>query len=103
MLGTGIAILWINLERESYIGLAHRLHFLVNDIGMAFFFALMSQEATEAVMPGGALHTWRRWALPIVAAIGVMAGAVAVYGERDLVIARRGGGLARRLGHRGSR
>ena len=35
---------------------AHRLSFAVNEIGMAFFFALMAQEVVEAVMPGGALH-----------------------------------------------
>lgn len=30
-------------------------------------------------MPGGALHTWRRWMLPIVAAAGGLAGAAGVY------------------------
>jgi NhaA family Na+:H+ antiporter len=30
-------------------------------------------------MPGGALHSWRRWSLAVVAAVGGMIGAVAVY------------------------
>jgi Na+/H+ antiporter NhaA len=32
-----------------------------------------------AVMPGGALYTWRRWSMAIVAALGGIAGAVGVY------------------------
>jgi NhaA family Na+:H+ antiporter len=78
-IGAAIALIWANTAAESYFVFAHRLSFFVNEIGMAFFFALMAQEVTEAVMPGGALHTWRRWALPIVGAFGGMVGAVAVY------------------------
>ena len=78
-IGAAIALTWANVSAESYFVFAHRLSFFVNEIGMAFFFALMAQEVTEAVMPGGALHTWRRWSLPIIAGIGGMAGAVAVY------------------------
>ena len=78
-IGAAIALVWANTAAESYFVFANRLSFFVNEIGMAFFFALMAQEVTEAVMPGGALHTWRRWALPIVAAVGGMIGAVSVY------------------------
>jgi Na+:H+ antiporter, NhaA family len=78
-IGAAIALTWANVSAESYFVFAHRLSFFVNEIGMAFFFALMAQEVTEAVMPGGALHTWRRWSLPVIAGIGGMAGAVAVY------------------------
>jgi NhaA family Na+:H+ antiporter len=78
-IGAVIALIWANTASESYFVFAHRLAFLVNEIGMAFFFALVAQEVAEAVMPGGALHTWRRWSLAIVAAIGGMVGAVATY------------------------
>src|SRR5678815_2756275 len=37
------------------------------------------QEVVEAVMPGGALHSWRRWSLPLLAAIGGIAGSAAFY------------------------
>ncbi len=74
-----IALVWANTAAESYFIFAHRLSFAVNEIGMAFFFALLAQEVAEAVMPGGALHTWRRWTLAVVAAIGGMVGAVAVF------------------------
>jgi Na+:H+ antiporter, NhaA family len=78
-IGAVIALVWANTAPEGYFTVAHRLAFAVNEIGMAFFFALMAQEIAEAVMPGGALHSWRRWTLPIVAAIGGIIGAVAVY------------------------
>src|SRR5262249_35832236 len=78
-IGALIALIWANTASESYFVFAHRLSFAVNEIGMAFFFALMAQEVAEAVMPGGALQTWRRWSLAIVGALGGMAGAVAVY------------------------
>ncbi len=70
--GTVIALVWANVSRESYVGFTHSLHFLVNDIGMAFFFALAAKEVTEATAPGGALHSPRRAALPLAAAAGGM-------------------------------
>jgi NhaA family Na+:H+ antiporter len=78
-IGAALALIWANTAAESYFVFAHRLAFVVNEIGMAFFFALMAQEVAEAVMPGGALQTWRRWSLAIAAAVGGMVGAVTVY------------------------
>ena len=78
-IGALIALVWANTAPEPYFVLAQRLSFVVNEIGMAFFFALMAQEVTEAVMPGGALHSWRRWTLPFVAAVGGVIGAIVVY------------------------
>jgi NhaA family Na+:H+ antiporter len=78
-LGAVIAIVWANLAGESYFTFAHALAFPVNEIGMALFLGLITQEAIEAAMPGGALHTWRRWGLPIVAAAGGLLGAAFVY------------------------
>jgi Na+:H+ antiporter, NhaA family len=77
--GAAIALLWANTAPESYFSFSQSLTFAVNEIGMAFFFALMAQEVLEAVMPGGALHSWRRWTVPIVAAAGGAAGAVGAY------------------------
>ena len=78
-IGASAALLWSNLAAESYFRITHALAFAVNDIGMAFFFALLTQEVIEATMPGGTLHTWRRAALPIVAAIGGTVGAIGAY------------------------
>ena len=78
-IGGLIAIIWANTWPERYFTVAHDLAFIVNEIGMALFFALIAQEVVEEVMPGGALHTWRRWTLPVVAAIGGIVGAALMY------------------------
>lgn len=78
-LGAVIALVWANTAGESYFYVAHALAFPVNEIAMALFLALITQEAFEAAMPGGALHTWRRWTMPVVAAAGGYAGAALVY------------------------
>jgi NhaA family Na+:H+ antiporter len=46
---------------------------------MAFFFALITQEVVEAMMPGGALHSWRRWGVAMAAAAGGIVGAALWY------------------------
>ena len=78
-IGMLAAVVWANTAGVSYFRFAHALRFIVNDIGMVFFVGLVTEEALEAVMPGGALHRWRRTLLPIVAAAGSVLGATAVY------------------------
>ena len=72
-LGASLALAWANTFAVSYARFAHALEFSVNDVGMVFFFALAAKEVVEATAPGGALHTWRRAALPVIAAAGGMA------------------------------
>ena len=71
-LGAVLALVWANTFNVSYYRFAHALDFSVNDVGMAFFFAIAAKEVVEATAPGGALHTWRRAALPVIAAAGGM-------------------------------
>ena len=78
-LGGLIALIWANTRPESYFTLTHNLAFVVNEIGMALFFAMITQEIVEELVPGGALHTWKRWTLPAVAAVGGLAGSAFVY------------------------
>jgi Na+:H+ antiporter, NhaA family len=78
-LGAVIALVWANVAGESYFPFAHALAFPVNEIGMALFLALITQEVIEELMPGGALHTWRRWSLAVAGAVGGAAGAASVY------------------------
>src|SRR4051812_12153089 len=52
VVGTVSALLWANLDHTSYEHFVHVLHFPVNDIGMAFFFALAMKEIVEAMLPG---------------------------------------------------
>jgi NhaA family Na+:H+ antiporter len=77
--GAGLALVWANLNAASYTWFADSLQFSVNDIGMVFFFALAAKEVVEATAPGGALHTWRRAALPCIAAVGGMVVPAGLY------------------------
>ena len=78
-LGAVIALIWANTFTVSYYRFAHVLEFPVNDVGMTLFFALAAKEVVEAMRPGGSLHTWRRAALPVIAAAGGMLIPIALY------------------------
>jgi NhaA family Na+:H+ antiporter len=78
-IGCAAALAWANTLPESYYRFAHATAFAVNDIGMVFFFALITKEVAEATLPGGALHPWRRAALPVAAAIGSVIVSIAIY------------------------
>jgi NhaA family Na+:H+ antiporter len=86
--GVLIALVWANLDRASYERITGPLHFVVNDVAMTFFFGLAMKEIIEATAPGGALHSPRRAALPIVAAVGGMAGPALLYAAQAIAIAR---------------
>jgi NhaA family Na+:H+ antiporter len=79
LLGAVVGLFGANLRPDVYDGLVHPLHFAVNEIGMAFFFALAAKEVVEATAPGGALHSPRRAAMPLLAAVGGMAGPALIF------------------------
>ena len=72
-LGSIIALAWVNAAPESYYGFTFSIAFVVNDVGIAFFFALITKEVVEATVAGGVLHPWRRALMPIVASLGAAA------------------------------
>src|SRR3990172_11400531 len=55
------------------------LHYAINHMLMAFFFALAGKEVWEALLPGGALRDGRRAATPILCALGGMIGPATIY------------------------
>jgi NhaA family Na+:H+ antiporter len=77
--GCAAALIWANTLPDSYFRFAHAAAFLVNDVGIVFFFALITKEVAEATLPGGALHPWRRAALPVAAAIGGVIVSIVCY------------------------
>jgi NhaA family Na+:H+ antiporter len=77
--GTAAAVVWANVNWESYDAIAHPLHFWVNDVGMVFFFALAAKEVFEATLPGGPLASLRRALSPLAAAVGGMAAPALIY------------------------
>lgn len=80
VVGTVTALIWANLDLHSYEALTHGpLHFLVNDVGMVFFFALATKEIIEAQLPGGPLASPREAAVPLLAAAGGMIAPASIY------------------------
>ncbi len=71
-IGAAIALVWVNVRPESYYSFSYAIAFAVNDVAMAFFFALMTKEVVEATAPGGVLHPFRRAIVPVIAAIGAV-------------------------------
>ncbi|MDA1055220.1 MAG: Na+/H+ antiporter NhaA [Planctomycetota bacterium] len=55
------------------------VHFLINDILMALFFAIAAKEVWESLLPGGALSNPRKAATPLLATLGGVLGPAAVY------------------------
>ncbi len=104
IIGAIIALFWANTNPETYhhfvdfviadhffIGHAHydaagqveyrtlTLHYLVNDVLMAFFFAIAAKEVWEAVILENGSLRGKKAATPLVATFGGMAGPIAVY------------------------
>lgn len=98
IIGALAALVWANVDGESYghllhlelfsnpwVGTVHgdhrvvTLHFLVNDFLMALFFAIAGKEVWEATLPGGPLSNPRQAAAPLIATLGGMLGPIGVY------------------------
>jgi len=77
--GTIAALVWANPNLTSYPHVSYPLHFWVNDVGMAFFFALAAKEVFEATLPGGALASPSRALTPLSAAVGGMVAPAIIY------------------------
>ena len=101
--GALIALVWANLNPHSYhdfvefvliddfiIGHAHydedghihrtlTLHYLVNDVLMAFFFAIAAKEVWEAIILKNGSLRGKKAATPLFATAGGMFGPIAVY------------------------
>ena len=104
IIGAIIALFWANTNPDSYhhfvdfviadhffIGHAHydaagqveyrtlTLHYLVNDVLMAFFFAIAAKEVWEAVILKNGSLRGKKAATPLFATLGGMVGPISVY------------------------
>lgn len=98
ILGALIALVWANIDADSYhhfveftiwedapIGHYHHghreltLHYLVNDVLMAFFFAIAAKEVWEAIILKNGSLRGKKAATPLFATAGGMFGPIAVY------------------------
>ncbi len=114
--GVVVAMIWANLDYESYEHIIHWVpipdleifghrvthHWLVNDIFMVFFFGIAAKEITESCLPGGNLNPIAKSINPLLATLGGVVGPVCVfflgmsflYGPTDdLEMLRRGWGI----------
>jgi Na+:H+ antiporter, NhaA family len=55
------------------------IHFLINDILMALFFAIAGKEVWEALLPGGPLSNPKKAATPLLATLGGILGPAGIY------------------------
>jgi Na+:H+ antiporter, NhaA family len=78
-LGVLIALIWANSDAESYYRVVQPAAFLVNDVAMVAFFALITKEIVEATASGGVLHPWRHAALPVFASLGLATVPVVLF------------------------
>lgn len=103
VIGAVVALIWANVDYHSYhavvefelfhdffIGHPHvdeaghitrtvTLHYLVNDLLMAFFFAIAGKEVWEAVALSDGSLRGKRAMTPLIATAGGMIGPIAVY------------------------
>ncbi|ARE41099.1 Na+/H+ antiporter NhaA type [Rhodovulum sp. P5] len=100
--GAVLALAWVNLHPHSYhdfvefvlidnffIGHAHEVeghihrtltvHYLVNDVLMAFFFAIAAKEVWEAIILKNGSLRGKKAATPLFATAGGMLGPITVY------------------------
>jgi NhaA family Na+:H+ antiporter len=69
------------IHRPDGDGFPHgiTIHFFINDILMALFFAIAGKEVWEALLPGGPLSNPKKAATPLMATLGGILGPVTVY------------------------
>ncbi len=96
LFGTFVALVWANIDYESYHAFVDHplftsetlnhsgdhgvsLHFLVNDIFMVLFFGIAMKEVSESFLPGGALSSVRKAAMPAIATAGGVIGPIAMF------------------------
>jgi len=87
--GTILSLVWANLDAHRYHSFIEftiipgehpwDVHFIVNDILMAFFFAMAGKEVWESLLPGGVLANPKKAAMPLLATVGGMAGPALLF------------------------
>lgn len=66
-------------DDHQHAGHGLSIHFIINDILMAFFFAIAAKEVWESLLPNGALNDPRKAATPLLATVGGILGPALVY------------------------
>lgn len=107
LVGTVCALIWANLDNESYKHMLHlpilnnhlvgeihgdhrviTSHYFLNDILMALFFAIAAKEIREAFLKGGALEDIRKAGTLLFATVGGTVGPALIYVGGAILIAQ---------------
>jgi NhaA family Na+:H+ antiporter len=88
IVGTTTGLIWANVSPDTYGELSHHLHFVINDIGMAFFFGFAAKEVFEALLPGGPLASRKLAAMPAMATLGGMIAPALLYVSGAVLLSR---------------
>jgi Na+:H+ antiporter, NhaA family len=64
----------------------YTVHFLINDVLMALFFAIAAKEVWESLLPGGALSNPRKAITPLLATAGGVVGPASIYAGGALAL-----------------
>lgn len=80
IVGAAVGFAAANIAPQWFHEVSHWApgHFLVNEILMALFFALVGKEILESFLPGGALNGPKKW-VPLIATAGGVIGPALVY------------------------
>ena len=87
--GVVAAVVWANLNPAGYhyfvesplpgLGGHVNLHFLMNDVFMALFFAMAAKEITESVLLGGPLNSVSKAINPLLGTLGGVVTPIGLY------------------------
>jgi NhaA family Na+:H+ antiporter len=84
--GVIVALFWANIHPESYETVIYKeiivglnFHFFVQDIFMAFFFAIAAVEITQSFLPGGDLNPIKKAVNPLMATFGGVLGPIGFF------------------------
>ncbi len=70
---------WTIEHKEVDVPHTFSFHFIVNDLFMVLFFGLAAKEVSESFLPGGALSSLSKAAMPAVATLGGVLGPVGMF------------------------
>lgn len=94
LIGALVALIWAALNIHAYEEVVEHvfftlpswlgdkevnIHFLANEVGMAFFFLYAGAEVRQSLLPGGSLETWSKRAAPLAATAGGVIGPAVIF------------------------
>lgn len=92
--GVALSLVMANAAPHTYhkiidapiIGEGINLHFIINDVFMAFFFAIAAVEIVHSLSPGGALNPPKKAVTPLMGTVGGVAGPIIVFFILNMLI-----------------